>query len=95
MATNEDKGEKRIHDRASDDPKVAEKARAKSEDETNAAKRKAEGDAAQWTSPEHKTLTGDDVYPEQKVVPSSPDPENDPEFQAMKRAREQKDATKP
>lgn len=45
---------------------------------------------AQWTGPEHKTLTGDDVYPEQKVVPSSPDPENDPEFQAMKRAREQK-----
>ncbi len=90
MTKAESKGEKRIQDRTSDDPKVAEKARATSEDEMNREKRKAEGDVAQWTSPEHKTLTGADVYPEQKVVPSSPDPENDPEFQAMKKAREQK-----
>jgi len=33
-----------------------------------------------------------DVYPEVKVTASIPDPENDPEFQAMKRAREQKKA---
>lgn len=88
--TNETKGEKRIQDRVSDDPKIAEKARAASENEMNKEKRKAEGDVAQWTSPEHKTLSGGDVYPEQKVVPSSPEPENDPEFQAQQRAREQK-----
>lgn len=92
MTNQESKGEKRIMDRTSDDAKTAEKARATSENEMNKEKRKAEGGVAQWTSPEHKTLTGDDVYPEQKVVPSSPDPENDPEFQAMKRAREQKKA---
>jgi len=90
MTTNEDKGEKRIKDRTSDDVKIAEKARATSENEMNKEKRKAEGDAAQWTSPEAKSLSGGDVLPQQKVVPSSPEPENDPEFQAMKRAREQK-----
>ena len=92
MTNQESKGEKRILDRTNDDAKTAEKARATSENEMGVAKRKAEGDVAQWTSPEHKTLTGGDFYPEQKVVPSSPDPENDPEFQAMKRAREQKKA---
>jgi len=85
-----DKAERRINDLQSDDPKKVERARAQSEDEQNKTKRKAEGKQAQWTSPEEVSLSGHEVYPEQKVTPDKPDPSTDPQVQAMIKAREQK-----
>ena len=60
----------------------AQKARA--ENEVGKNKRKAERNAAQWTSPEHKTLSGQEIFPEQKVSPSTPNPADDPELKGTR-----------
>lgn len=54
--------------------------RAKVENEQNRRKQKHEDKIADWDSPEQLRKTGDDVHPEQKVVPSQPNPEDDPAY---------------
>ena len=69
-----------------------EKDRAKSENLQNKEKRKAEGNAASWVSPEHNELAGGDTYVEQKTVPDKMPAENEPQVQAIIKARDQKKA---
>lgn len=78
--TNKDAGEK------------TEAQRAKEEDQANKFKRKVEGENANWVSPEHNELAPSDVGPEVKTVPSNPDPENNAQLEAIRKAREQKKA---
>lgn len=53
---------------------------AKRENEQNRRKQKHEDKLADYTSPEEMRKTGGDVLPQQKVVPSQPEPEDNPEY---------------
>ena len=53
---------------------------AKAQNELNKKKQKVEDKQAQWTSPEQMRKDGGEIHPAQKVNPSQPDPENNPEY---------------
>lgn len=60
--------------------KQTEADRAKVENQTNKIKQRHEDKEANWESPEQLRKDGGDVHPTQQVVPSQPDPVNNPEY---------------
>lgn len=60
------------------------KADAKRENEQNKLKQRHEDKIADWDSPEQLRKDGGDVHPEQQVVPSQPNPADNPEYQGTR-----------
>jgi hypothetical protein len=60
--------------------KQTEAERAKVENQTNREKQKHEDKLADDTSPEQLRKDGGDVHPQKQVVPSQPNPADNPEY---------------
>lgn len=78
---NDDKSKAAREKTLNPDGTQSNEQKAKAENEVGRNKRKVERDSAQWSSPEEKTLSGQEVFPQEKVVPSTPNPADDPELQ--------------
>lgn len=63
---------------------------AKAQNEINRNKRKVENKQAQWESPEQMRKDGGEIHPASKVVPSTPNPADDPELENTRYDPDQK-----